>query len=106
MPNGRITGYEVHYQEEGGGQGSTLSGIFTSVELTGLKPSTTYNISVFAINGAGNGEVTDIQGTTLANRKLCFHNNSHTRCLGRIACLTSEDCVNHVDTARPNTWMA
>ena len=45
MTNGVITGYEVHYQEESGGRAGTLSGIvFTSVELTGLKPNTTYNI--------------------------------------------------------------
>ena len=89
MTNGVITGYEVHYQEESGGRAGTLSGIvFTSVELTGLKPNTTYNILVLAINGAGNGEVTDIQGTTLANRKL-----------SNVWLLTARSCY-------ANTWMA
>ena len=70
MPNGVITGYEVSYKEEGGGQAGTLSGIVaTSTKLTGLKPNTTYTISVLAIDSVGDGDVIDIQGTTLVIRK-------------------------------------
>ena len=64
MSNGVITGYEVSYQEEDGVQAGTLTGIVTT-ELMGLKPGTIYNISVVAINDAGDGDITYIQGTTL-----------------------------------------
>ena len=73
MPNGRITGYRVMYGEVGQAQDEVESVTETSIELTGLKPDTTYSISVLAINGAGDGEVTDIQGTTLVIRELCCH---------------------------------
>ena len=76
MPNGVITGYRVMYGEVGQTQDETESVTETSAELTGLKPGTTYDISVLAINGAGDGGVTDIQGTTLVLRKLsrvCCH---------------------------------
>ena len=65
MPNGVITGYEVRYGEVGQAQDGVESITGTSTELIGLRPNTTYSISVLAINGAGDGVVTDIQGTTL-----------------------------------------
>ena len=78
MPNWEITGYEVRYWENGGGQNGTLTDVVLTstelTELTGLKPGTTYRISVLAINGAsendGRGVVAHIQGTTLVTRKL------------------------------------
>ena len=69
MPNGVITGYKVRYGEVGEAQDKEESTAETSTELTGLKPNTTYSISVLAINGAGDGNVTDIQGTTDVTRK-------------------------------------
>ena len=73
MPNGRITGYEVRYGEVGQAQDAVISVTGTFIELTGLRPNTTYSISVLAINGAGDGVVTDIQGTTLVIRKLSMY---------------------------------
>ena len=72
MPNGVITGYEVRYREVGEAQDKVVLVAETFTELMGLKPNTTYNVSVLAINGAGNGEVANIQGTTLVNSKLSY----------------------------------
>ena len=56
-PSDDILVYEVHYQavgvQEGGGVVNVTA---TSVELTGLRPESTYTISVRAYTAAGPGE--------------------------------------------------
>ena len=54
MPNGDIIAYEVHYQGEEWGQ-EVRNVTSTSVELTGLRPESTYTISVRAYTAAGPG---------------------------------------------------
>ena len=88
MTNGRITGYEVRYREVGEAQDKVVLVAETFTELMGLKPNTTYNISVLAINGAGNGEVTDIQGTTLVNSNgTTLVNSKLSKMFSYIRCL-------------------
>ena len=56
-PCGDILVYEVHYQGEGGQEGGRVVNVTaTSVELTGLRPESTYTISVRAYTAAGPGE--------------------------------------------------
>ena len=56
-PNGDSLVYEVHYQGEGGQEGGRVVNVTaTSVELTGLRPESTYTISVRAYTAAGPGE--------------------------------------------------
>ena len=56
-PNGDILVYEVHYQGEGGQEGGGVVNVTaTYMELTGLKPESTYTISVRAYTAAGPGE--------------------------------------------------
>ena len=56
-PSGDILVYEVHYQAEGGQEGGGVVNVTaTSVELTGLRPESTYTISVRAYTVAGPGE--------------------------------------------------
>ena len=56
-PSGDILVYEVHYQAEGGQEGGRVVNVTaTSVELTGLRPESTYTISVRAYTAAGPGE--------------------------------------------------
>ena len=56
-PSGDILVYEVHYQGEGGQEGGGVVNVTaTSVELTGLRPESTYTISVRAYTAAGPGE--------------------------------------------------
>ena len=54
MPNGDIIAYEVHYQGVDGGQ-EVRNVTATSVELTGLRPESTYTISLRAYTAAGPG---------------------------------------------------
>ena len=54
MPNGDIIAYEVRNQGEDGGQ-EVRNVTSTSVELTGLRPQSTYTISVRAYTAAGPG---------------------------------------------------
>ena len=54
MPNGDIIAYEVRYQGEDGGQ-VVRNVTATSIELTGLRPESTYTISVRAYSDAGPG---------------------------------------------------
>ena len=54
MPVGDIIAYEIRYQGEGGGQ-EVRNVTSTSVELTGLRPESTYTISVRAYTAAGPG---------------------------------------------------
>ena len=54
MPIGYIVAYEVRYQGEDGGQ-EVRNVTATSVELTGLRPESTYTISVRAYTAAGPG---------------------------------------------------
>ena len=54
MPDDDIIAYEVRYQGEDGGQKVT-NVTSTSVELTGLRPESTYTISVRAYTVAGPG---------------------------------------------------
>ena len=55
MGGGDIIVYEVHYWdvEEGQGGGQIMNVTATSVELTGLRPESTYTISVRAYTAAG-----------------------------------------------------
>jgi len=55
---GDIIVYEVHYWdvEESQGGGRIMNVTATSVELTGLRPESTYTISVRAYTAAGPGE--------------------------------------------------
>ena len=59
-PSDDILVYEVHYQGQGGqggqGGGGVMNVTATSVELTGLRPESTYTISVRAYTAAGPGE--------------------------------------------------
>ena len=56
-PSGDILVYEVHYQAVGGQEGGRVVNVTaTSVELTGLRPESTYTISVRAYTAAGPGE--------------------------------------------------
>ena len=56
-PSDDILVYEVHYQAEGGQEGRGVVNVTaTSVELTGLRPGSTYTISVKAYTAAGPGE--------------------------------------------------
>ena len=55
-PSGDILVYEVHYQAEGLEGGGVVNVTVTSVELTGLRPESTYTISVRAYTAAGPGE--------------------------------------------------
>ena len=58
-PSDMILAYEVHYQAEGGQEGGGVVNVTaTSVELTGLRPESTYTISVRAYTAAGPGEET------------------------------------------------
>ena len=54
MPVGDIIAYEIRYQGEDGGQ-EVRNVTSTSVELTGLRPESTYTISVRAYTAAGPG---------------------------------------------------
>ena len=58
MGGGDIIVYEVHYWdvEEGQGGGQIMNVTATSVELTGLRPESTYTMSVGAYTAAGPGE--------------------------------------------------
>ena len=57
IPSGDILVYEVHYQGEGGQEGGGVVNVTTnSVELTNLRPESTYTISVRAYTLAGPGE--------------------------------------------------
>ena len=56
--NGPITGYSVRYGEMGSGssQTETVSGASeTETIISGLMPSTTYDVQVAAVNGNGTG---------------------------------------------------
>ena len=56
-PSSDILVYEVCYQGEGGQEGGGVVNVTaTSVELTGLRPESTYTISVRAYTAAGPGE--------------------------------------------------
>ena len=56
-PSGDVLVYEVHYQAEGEQEGGGVVNVTaTSVELTGLRPESTYTISVRAYTLAGPGE--------------------------------------------------
>ena len=56
-PSGDILVYEVHYQGKGGQEGGGVVNVTaTYVELTGLRPESTYTISVRAYTAAAPGE--------------------------------------------------
>ena len=68
--NGVITGYVIRYRELNNDSVSveTITRDKTSVfEITGLKPSTQYEIEVAAINSVGTGRFTNFNTTTLGN---------------------------------------
>ena len=68
--NGVITGYVIRYRELNNDSVSveTITRDKTSVfEITGLKPSTQYEIEVAAINSVGTGPFTNFNTTTLGN---------------------------------------
>ena len=68
---GDILVYEVHYQEGGGQEGGRVVNVTTtSVELTGLRPESTYTISVRAYTAAGPGEDKRLTVTTSNISKL------------------------------------
>ena len=80
-PSGDILVYEVHYQAVGGQEGGGVVNVTaTSIELTGLRPESTYTISVRAYTAAGPGEerrLTVAAATTntsqLLDRKSCAY---------------------------------
>ena len=92
-PSSDILVYEVRYQAVGGQEsGGVVNVTATSVELTGLRPESTYTISVRAYTAAGPGEerrLTVAAGTTntsqLLDRKSCAY------CIGNI--FTIYQCV-------------
>ena len=68
--NGVITGYVIRYRELNNDSVSveTITRDKTSVfKITGLKPSTQYEIEVAAINSVGTGPFTNFNTTTLGN---------------------------------------
>ena len=67
-PHGIITAYEVYSVGEQGGLIHLNVTDGTSLELTGLRPQSTYTIAVRAYNLAGAGVWTNISVTT---RSIC-----------------------------------
>ena len=64
-PSDDLLVYEIHYQGEGGQEGGGVVNVTaTSVELTGLRPESTYTISVKAYTAAGPGEERRLTVTT------------------------------------------
>ena len=60
--NGNITGYLVKYTGGGSTQTMSVSGSSTTeVNITGLSPSTSYDVQMAAVNDAGTGVFSDSQ---------------------------------------------
>ena len=60
--NGDITGYSVRYGVQGSGSTQTESvsgGATTEATISGLTPSTSYEIAIAAVNSAGTGEYSE-----------------------------------------------
>ncbi len=73
VPNGFIIAYEVkYYLPESGMEGTEQNTTYISTTHTrnGLKPQTTYTVTVRAYTIAGSGEERTISVTTEAIRKL------------------------------------
>ena len=60
--NGRITGYVIQYMEVGGGVfiNESVTGNQRETSITGLKPSTFYDIQIAAVNSVGTGPFTNM----------------------------------------------
>ncbi len=74
LPNGVITAYEVSHQLQGGMELERVNttDVRTTLTLTGLRPQTTYNVTVRAYTIAGSGEETNLTVTTAAVRKSYY----------------------------------
>ncbi len=75
LPNGIITAYQVtHYLSGSGIEAERVeqntTDISTTLTLTGLRPQTSYTVTVRAYTIAGAGEETSVVGTTEAVRKF------------------------------------
>ncbi len=71
LPNGVITAYEVSHQLQGGmelGRENTTD-VRTTRTLTGLRPQTSYIVTVKAYTIAGSGQEENLTVTTTAIRK-------------------------------------
>ena len=74
--NGNITGYEIRYRKEDGGNTEAVSDIVimgTDYTLTDLQPSTTYLIQVAANNTVGRGVFGSISASTLCEFSTLKH---------------------------------
>ena len=69
-PNGVIIAYEVQYSSEGEKTNVTVIGQDNSFTITGLLPSTHYNISVMAYTIVGPGVAVAMEWSTTNIRKL------------------------------------
>jgi len=71
LPNGIITAYEVSHQLQGGMEleERNTTDVSTTHTLTGLRPQTTYTVTVRAYTIAGSGEKRSVTETTEAIRK-------------------------------------
>ncbi len=75
LPNGIITTYQVvHYLSGSSMEAERVdqntTDISTTLTLTGLRPYTSYSVTVRAYTIAGAGEETSVMGTTEAARKF------------------------------------
>ncbi len=71
LPNGVITAYEIRHQLQGGMELGRVytTDVRTTHTLTGLKPQTTYTVTVRAYSIAEPGEERSVTETTKAIRK-------------------------------------
>jgi hypothetical protein len=68
LSGGAVVNYTVQYRPVGSTGWTMITGITTTAQVaTGLSPSTTYEITVFASNGAGNGALAAIVTATTAS---------------------------------------
>ncbi len=77
LPNGVITAYEVSHQLQGGvelGRVNTTD-IRTTHTLTGLRPQTTYTVTVKAYTIAGSGDETSLTVITAVCKSYYEHCN-------------------------------
>ncbi len=74
LPHGIITAYEVSHQLQGGmelGRENTTD-VRTTHTLTGLRPNTTYTVTVKAYTIVGSGQGESLTVTTVAARKFLY----------------------------------
>ena len=66
--NGNITGYVVHYSVSESNENRTHNltlNVTNSFTIMTLLPSTTYEIGIAAVNGAGTGDFHNVMSTTM-----------------------------------------